>query len=1161
MSSEGSMTIQERIVELLEKEIDDKSQSLWRVCKEIVNNIIQHNKLIISQMSNYDIHDQEHSEKVLEIIENVIGNKIEELSFYELVLIYMSAYLHDSAMAMPKWEYVLLKAVEGTEDYYDNTLEFRICNDYKPVHKFSEALLIIQKNKKKLFDYEIAKNYVCARETEEKIITSLAELMCSYEEFRNGYVDDLNKCKTSVPEYINMSKMIRSEFIRQTHHIRSVDNVFALKKKISTAIGDIYSNNFVEDLANICRCHGEDLECIFELQSQRKDWKGENSNIQFVAALLRLGDVIHFDSSRAPLSLFAEKQITDETSFKHWNAKFQELSFEFYCDNSNTKIKYMAFCKEPETYYFIQDYLDWVDNEIDNYYILKNKWEVNRIIDFEKYNLSLGGQVERSEVKYDKDNFIPNKDMKFVLNQAKILELLMGVQLYKDKYLCIREIYQNALDASKCMKAFNKKNGKNENLNIEFGIGAEMIHGREQKYIYCLDHGTGMNSYIINNYLLHIGNSYYKSKDFAKKNTDWGYDVKPTSQFGIGILSGYMLADKIEITTTYYEGNDPTLSFVLEGTSEHFYYIKPRRIDEEQIGTHGTLVKLYLKPQYEENINVKYIDKLPIALMVSNPEEICDANLLNGNLFYILSKHIGISHTDIPIVISDEDNQKREIFYSNIIFDQRDYAGICKEDVEKLWSEYYYLDGSLNPYKKMIEKREFIDDYVIKVVGENLEIYSHIALPRKGIGEYELKIFDFCHFLGKRENSIFVDGILVSKTNGIMGEITEILGDDIIRHSVLNYFGSKRPVLSVDRNSCVKMPDMEEELNAIRELFIDELKNIIMQHIAKEKIVTLDDELSMIWDIVVRTFPSLSGMFLKELSSSDISGLKFDEIFMKENKYTLKEFFSKDEIELKNVDFTQYREVTRQVLLGRIMNADAIAVDSIDVGIKGGEYEEFPYARNMHNYDRLSLCSMIIKADTWNGIYKEYDLVNTLWPIVNPHLFGHLIDEYEIKNITSRSKTISGTGNSLQGIAALDPVMIHPFYGISSKENGFFREKECYVGEFDNIEKHYWLFELTDRGEITKERNVEPVLFAYIAPRQLNLKEQKRLAEFEETDPKYVKGVKEGWSILFFGAIQKYVICSGIVDRKTIVQQVPKSYKEMKPEIKYVFTDGNSVFE
>lgn len=713
------------------------------------------------------------------------------------------------------------------------------------------------------------------------------------------------------------------------------------------------------------------------------------------------------------------------------------------------------------------------------------------------------------------------------------------------------------------MLAFNKKNGKNENLNIEFGIGTEMIQGKVQKYIYCLDHGTGMNSYIINNYLLHIGNSYYKSKDFAKKNTDWGYDVKPTSQFGIGILSGYMLADKIGITTVYYEDRNQTLSFILEGASEHFYYVKPKRVEEEQIGNHGTLVKLYLKSLYEEVINAKYMDKLPIALMTSNVDivkKICDEKFLKGNLFYIISKHIGISHADIPVVISDEENLKRNIFCSNTIFDPRNYKGICDEDVEMLWSGYHYLDGSSNPYKLVIEKREFIDDYIIKASSENLEIYSHIALPRKGIGNYDLKIFDFCHFLGNRENSIFVDGILVSKSISLTDEITERLGVDILRESILNYFGSKRPVLSVDRKACVKMPDMEKELTALRELFINELKNIIIQHIEKEKITTLDTEITMVFDIAVRRFPSLSGMLLKVLSSSNILELKFDDIFMKKNEYTLKEIFSKDEIEFNDVDFTQYKEVTRQVLLGRIMNADNIVVDCLGVTIKGGKYEEFPYTRRIHNYDRLSLCSMVIKADTWNGAYKEYDLVNMLWPIVNPLLFNHLKDDFEINDITNRSKTISDVGNGLQGIAALDPVMIHPFYGISSKEIDRFGKKECYVGEFDNIQRKYWLFELTNHGEMIREQKISPVLFAYIAPRQLNLIEQERLAEFVETDPEYVKGIKEGWSILFFGAIEKYVICPGVVDRKTIVQQVPISYQEMNPEIKYVFTDGSDVF-
>ncbi len=36
-------------------------------------------------MSNYDMHDETHSEKVLGIIESLLGEKIEKLIFYELV--------------------------------------------------------------------------------------------------------------------------------------------------------------------------------------------------------------------------------------------------------------------------------------------------------------------------------------------------------------------------------------------------------------------------------------------------------------------------------------------------------------------------------------------------------------------------------------------------------------------------------------------------------------------------------------------------------------------------------------------------------------------------------------------------------------------------------------------------------------------------------------------------------------------------------------------------------------------------------------------------------------------------------------------------------------------------------------------------------------------
>lgn len=1156
------MKIQERITTLTEEIKDDNTTSLWRVCRGIVENVSQHNKQIIAQMRDYDTHDKEHSEKVLEIIEDILGQNMEKLTVYELLLLYMSAYLHDSAMALPDWEYKVLKAVEGTEEYHDNTLEFTICNDYKPKHTYSEALWIIEENKDKLFCYDTAKNYVCAKPTEDKMTESLAEFMQQYEEFRNGYITDLDKCEGSVSEYMDKSRWIRSEFIRQTHHIRAVENVESLKGKIADAIGGFYAEKFIEDLAAICRCHGENLESVFQLPDARKDWLGGTANIQFLAMMLRLGDVIHFDSKRAPRSLYAEKQITDAVSYKHWNAKFQELQYKVQNTNGKVIICYQAYCEDPEMYYFIQDYMGWIDNEIDNYYVLKNRWEMNQSSENGQYCFNIE-KVDRTDIGYDKDQFVPDNDMKFVLNQSKILELLMGIQLYKDPFLCLREIYQNALDASKCMKAYNKKKGKTENLTIEFGIGEEDLHGKKERYIYCLDHGTGMNAYIIKNYLLHIGNSYYRSKDFAKQNTDWGYDVKPTSQFGIGLLSGYMLADKIGITTIHYEESGNALSFMMEGVNEHFYYKKPKRTEAEAIGDHGTLVKLYLKEEYRNKVNAEYIPKLPLALM-SNSKKIKEymgkREAVEGNLLYILSQHIGIKCQDISVVVCDEDRKCHELYYSNTIFDQRNYEDIADEDIEILWKDRFYFDGSDNPYKTVIEKRDQIEDYVIKAVSENMELYSHITLPKKGIGEYDLKIYNFSEFLGNMEYSIFVDGIFIERRALRDRKTEEILGEDIVHSSLINYTGSKRPVLSVDRSSCVNFPEMETELGALRECFIEDLQRIVAEHIRKENIGPEDPEQPVILDIAARKFPSISGKLMKELETSQHIELRFDENFLKENHYGLNEVFVNDEIRLNNLDFREYMEVTRRVILGRSVNADKISIQEQDAVIQGGEYQEFPYTNGRGDYDQISLRTIVVGADEWNGVFGDYDIVNTIWPIINPDLYKCLKLEEEIYEITKRCKHISESDNGIQGIANLDPVLIHPVYGVGSSNRHGIMEKKGRVGEFGGLRQNFWLYEMTDCGRETREKKISYALYAYIAPRELSEMDQEMLAEYEESDPDYVRGVKEGWSILFLGACQKYVISPGIVPRTEMAGKVKEGYRKMNPDIMYLYSDGTKVF-
>ena len=101
---------------------------------------------------------------------------------------------------------------------------------------------------------------------------------------------------------------------------------------------------------------------------------------------------------------------------------------------------------------------------------------------------------------------------------------------------------------------------------------------------------------------------------------------------------------------------------------------------------------------------------------------------------------------------------------------------------------------------------------------------------------------------------------------------------------------------------------------------------------------------------------------------------------------------------------------------------------------------------------------------------------------------------------------------------------------------------------------------MTDFGRETREKKISYALYAYIAPRELSEMDQEMLAEYEESDPDYVRGVKEGWSILFLGACQKYVISPGIVPRAEMAGKVKEGYRKMKPDIMYLYSDGTKVF-
>ena len=1131
----------------------DENKKLWQKSKDIKQSVVDHSKQISSQMTEYDIHDERHSEKVIEIIENLLVEKLKQLSFYELILLYLSAYLHDSGMALPNWEYEALRAVEGCDEHFDSTLRLSIKNDFKPQHTFDEIKAIVQNAN--LFDYNSAKNYVFIEDSEDKVVESISKLILEYEAFRNRYVTQLKE-KKNTHDYIELSKVIRSEFIRITHHKKAVSNIKNLKNKIETAISPYYTNNFLQDLGNICQAHGENLDFIKKLPKESEDWENNKNNIQFLALILRLGDIIHFSSDRAPLSLYSEKQISNEESLKHWRVKFQDVKYSFSTIEDQISISFQAFCSEPQMYYFLTDYINGIDEEINNFYCLKQNWE--KLEKFNDYNIILNPTVLRDKIKYNSDVFIPDEKMKFTLNQSKILNLLMGVQLYKDEFACLREVYQNALDSSKCLLAYNKTKGVSEKILIEFGVGEEELEGRKRKYIYCLDHGLGMDKYIVEKYLLHIGNSYYKSKDFDAKNTDWKFDVKPTSQFGIGILSCYMIADKLGVTSIYYE-NQKELSFILSGISERFYYKTPQISDKDKIGTHGTLIKLFLKDSYAKAINADYIPKMPLFLMKPKDEDIAlldDVKKVKNNLFYILFDYIGIPHSEIQVRINTTNGEKHPLYQYNQVFEYKNYDGITKDDIEKLIANYHFLDGH-NPYKKYIENIDLIKNYLIETKTKNITLYTILSLPRKGIAEEDSRILAYANFIGYKNKDLCIDGIAV---NNFPHGLSDCLGlsNDIIHYTLINFCGENKPILSIDRTSCVQFPSFSsDEQTQLKEKFLVNIEKQIIQHIQEEKISSTDKEFFLLYQFICsRCFSNASKLVLDISKKLDID-INFPDEGLKQTKIT--DFVSNDKITIENVNTQDYQEISRQIILGKCINANLIKVFDNNLYIDSSEYADIPKRKHYMGDEKISLSTCAIRADKWEGKFAEYDVVSSLWPIVNPKLFDKLTYFSLQKSISSHCKVIESSSNAIQAIVKANPTLINPKYGIGYRDDRSINKDNINIGNPDTIAKNFWLFELSNFGESECKEKKSPTLFVYIAPRKLNDLEESLLKDYEQKDDIYVQGVRNGWSIYFLGKMQRYIIAPGIISRSEMELRIPDSYKKITPDISYFDTDDKQV--
>lgn len=415
---------------------------------------------------------------------------------------------------------------------------------------------------------------------------------------------------------------IFTEYLRRNHVKRSA--LFIASNLSSGEYTLSYQEiPFYKLLIKICDGHGEAVQKLKDNSLwPRETLIGENIiNIQFLSLVLRLADILDLDSERTPKVIYEFVNPEDPTSILEWKKHRSIIGTSF----TDKKILFEAECSSPEVERALKQFMDWIELERKETMELLKTYEPDIA---KKYYLLLEDEVTKHRI-YSDGTYVYN-DLMFSLDYQRIMSLLMGQKLYKDPITALRELLQNSIDAIKV----RQKLYENKLEKIIPSINLTLL----DDILIIEDNGIGMNQKIFENYFLQIGKSYYSSPMFYSQFSD----IDVTSEFGIGILSVFMIATSFNVESRR-EPENPLQPF----EPIHFEipaaqsYIVQRNSNKFDIGT-KIILKLKESNPFKQNDLINILEEIlpnppfPIKVTINEITEIYEGKKINeiGELKY-----------------------------------------------------------------------------------------------------------------------------------------------------------------------------------------------------------------------------------------------------------------------------------------------------------------------------------------------------------------------------------------------------------------------------------------------------------------------------------------------------------------------------------------------
>jgi molecular chaperone HtpG len=195
---------------------------------------------------------------------------------------------------------------------------------------------------------------------------------------------------------------------------------------------------------------------------------------------------------------------------------------------------------------------------------------------------------------------------------------VLSEHLYSNPRIALRELIQNAHDS--CVRRREEDSAVAGNYSP--AISVRLDYAARQLLIE--DNGSGLTHDEITLFLATVGRGYTRELREKLGSVQREEALELIGMFGLGLLSAFMIASKIEITTTSFQSPDEAWRWISEGGQSYAL----RRASRRSIGTTVQLdlredAKFLLDPAVLSDVLKVYVEFLGIPITVGeNPTPI-----------------------------------------------------------------------------------------------------------------------------------------------------------------------------------------------------------------------------------------------------------------------------------------------------------------------------------------------------------------------------------------------------------------------------------------------------------------------------------------------------------------------------------------------------------